>query len=778
MNDKEKDFDEDDEFVLDVLKKSDFSKYNSKKSFEFGESTEKPDISKYEGLKSFKFGKNPQPDPYKYIGLEEFVFHYNQSPISQNRRSSIPFKSNLERNMTGEKAVIENKELIDKDIELNIKERQTFMAKKQVESDKEKQEIYFAPYEEGPLRKYLTQIKQKEKNFSNDSNKSEFESNQERNVSVTYDDWANTKKQIFKLIYECILYNKNQINKFKSLSNYSEFFENLKILIYNCLNSKSNISQNLTAKQLSLVMRFIPAVYLVTSKHPPNIQKICDASNLHHSHIDLMTEIFGVKLPKAYDIYKTLNLKRTEELSEMVSIILGDGSLQDEHGYNLTISLNRIDEPEYVEYVADLMERLFKEKPKRYPSKKGKGVRLVLYGKSLVEELKSHGLVSGDKVQNQVSVPIWIKRNTNLMIKCLKGLTDTDGNFTVDKADRMILLAFTNASHPLVKDFKSMCNSLGIETPNITPDYRQDKNVFYVRIKKRDYVKKFIAIVRPQKWNYHRNYIGMRLIALQNPEINKKIERDIKLAFPDRKQIQYSKKLEALLERLCIKYGLNISSQAIDNAINNAFEFKEFPYRKEHAAGWKTLYEQLGSFQAVRKYLELYHDLSPKWETIQKHIKIYMTEKGENYDSWFEKIKEANLRPIVIDKQGNKWIVTQFPSDLRRIIIKMIWQILIESDFNVSPFQLAQMISQDEKNPKLIRMFFLYKEPSYKQAIFDYILNLARLIQITFRLSRLSRKIRPYKLKNDPSLNLPFSRWQITEIINEIKSLYPEYFYY
>lgn len=612
--------------------------------------------------------------------------------------------------------------------------------------------------------------------ISNDSNESEFQSNQERNVSVTYDDWANTKKQILKLIYECILQYQNQINNFKKLANASEFYENLKALIFDCLNNKSNLLQNLTAKRLSLVSRFIPAIYLVTSENPPNIQKICDASNLHHSHIDLMTEIFGVKLPKAYDLYETLNLKRNEELSEMVSIILGDGSLQDEHGYNLTISLNRIDEPEYVEYVADLMERLFKEKPSRYPSKKGKGIRLVLYGKSLVEELKSHGLVSGDKVQNQVSVPIWIKKSKSLMIKSLKGLIDTDGLIGVQKQDISIYISFTNGSKPLVQNFKSMCNFYGIETSNIKPDKRH-RNLYHVRINKRDHVKKFIAIVKPQKWINRRFYVGMELIALQNPEINKKIEREIKLAFPDRKQIQFSKKLEVLLERLCIKYGLNISSQAIDNAITEAFEFKEFPYRREHAVIWKTYYEQLGSFQAVRKYLELYHNISPKWETIQNHIKIYMKETGQNYDFWFEKIKKANLRPIVINKQGKKWIVTQFPVDLRKIIIRMIWQILIESDFNMNSFQLAQMISQDEENPKLIRMFFLYKEQNYKQAIFDYILNLTRLIQRTFQLSRLSRKISPYKLKNDPSLNLPFSRWQITEIINEIKSLYPEYFY-
>ncbi len=601
--------------------------------------------------------------------------------------------------------------------------------------------------------------------------------------------WSVQKLQIFNTICDCIKKYKKHIEDLKNKYEKKEFYEQLKIFVFGHLTKNTDILKLLTRKQLSLVSRFILAVYLVTRKNPPSLQKICDLSNLHHGHIDKMNEYFGVKLPlHSQDWESHFKLQQDEQLAEMVGIALGDGSLEyydlnhpipkgKHKGNSLTISLNRIDEPEYVEYVADFMELLFKKKSSRYLAKKGKGIRLVLFGRALVEELMSHGLIPGNKVENQVSVPVWIRQIKLLIIKCLKGLTDTDGNFTVIKRDRSILLVFTNASKPLVKDFKSMCNVLGIETSNIKPDKRRDKN-YQVRITKRDHVKKFIEIVKSLKWQYRRNYIGMRLIALSDSEKYKKIERDIKMAFPDAKQIQYSKKLDAVLKRVCIKYGLNISKDSIDNAITEAFEFKEFPYRKKHAARWKIYYEQLGSFRALRRYLELYHNISPKWETIQKHIKIYMTEKGDDYDSWFEKIKKVNLRPIVITKQGKKWIVTQFPVDLRKVIIKMIWQILIEIDFKINGFQIAQMISQDKNNPKLIRMFYLFGEPNYKQAINDYILNLVRLIQKTFQLSKLGKKLSPFKLENDQQLNMPFSRWQITKIINEIKSLYPEHFYY
>ena len=59
-------------------------------------------------------------------------------------------------------------------------------------------------------------------------------------------------------------------------------------------------------------------------------------------------------------------------LAELIGILLGDGHLHKKGeksylGSVLSISLNRIDEPEYVEYVRSLIINLFKEEPKMHP---------------------------------------------------------------------------------------------------------------------------------------------------------------------------------------------------------------------------------------------------------------------------------------------------------------------------------------------------------------------------------------------------------------------------
>ena len=71
-------------------------------------------------------------------------------------------------------------------------------------------------------------------------------------------------------------------------------------------------------------------------------------------------------------------------------------------------------------------------------------------------------------------------------------------------------------------------------------------------------------------------------------------------------------------------------------------------------------------------------------------------------------------------------------------------------------------------------MLYLLGDSNYKQAVTNYIFVLTRLIRKTFQLSKLGKKISPYSLENDNELSLPFSRWVLAKIINEIKSLYPE----
>jgi len=117
-------------------------------------------------------------------------------------------------------------------------------------------------------------------------------------------------------------------------------------------------------------------------------------------------------------------------------------------------------------------------------------VFIRLYSKEVVNSLKKAGLRSGDKTENQVSVPPWIFEQEEFVVPCLRGLVDTDGSIYERKSGD-IVVNFKNKSKPLLKDFKQLCSILNIETSSAGEDA--------VQIASQEDVQKFISRVEPLK---------------------------------------------------------------------------------------------------------------------------------------------------------------------------------------------------------------------------------------------------------------------------------------
>ena len=220
-------------------------------------------------------------------------------------------------------------------------------------------------------------------------------------------------------------------------------------------------------------------------------------------------------------------LENNEELAEMVGILLGDGSLN-EKIYRIQVSLNGIKEYNYVNYIKNFMKCLFKLEPKEVweRDKKDaigneKGMFLYINSKNVFLELILKGLKSGNKVKNQVSVPSWIKKKSSLIVACLKGLFDTDGSITVVSAQGSLILDFSNASLPLVQDFKEMCELIGIKTsPKITKREWKNKitnnlsTTYRIYIGSKSEIVKFLKTIKPKKWDFQYNELKEKLISI------------------------------------------------------------------------------------------------------------------------------------------------------------------------------------------------------------------------------------------------------------------------
>jgi hypothetical protein len=536
--------------------------------------------------------------------------------------------------------------------------------------------------------------------------------------------WVSCREKIFNNIYTILKNNKIVFFNFRLNHPKKEFFDIIINNVYQNLNNKS-LLLDLTSKQDLLIKKYILAIYLILFEEYDKLVDIQNLTGLGHHHIDQIRLHFNIHPLKKRNQYKKLGLIMNDILSEMCGIILGDGNLNFNIG--LTITLNRIDESDYVDYVSKLMTKIFHKTPSYIPSKVSKGIQLIIYGKEIVEELESFGLIEGNKVLHQVSVPKIITNSRNLVICCLRGLFDTDGSIYVLKRAKHIQIDFTNSSKPLVEDFKNMCNILNIETTKIYEDKRTDVK-FYIKISKKIHIRKFIEIIKPKKWIYRRNYIGIILISLSNEIKSKKVYADVNdyMIKNNKKVLLYSKEFEQFILKTCLKYGYHINDSTIENAIQDSLTFKQFPYQENFAIIFKKLFTILGNLELIRNYLKLKYGINPKPETIKKHIKTYMISQKLDFDLWYKNIKKLN-QIIVKNKNGN-WVISIFPADLREIIYYRILKTLKDNNFYFDNDQiLKDLVSVNI--PEFLRLKIALQDQNFTYPIIQYLKMLIHIIQ-------------------------------------------------
>lgn len=182
----------------------------------------------------------------------------------------------------------------------------------------------------------------------------------------------------------------------------------------------------------------------------------------------------------------------SSELAEFVGIVLGDGGISKRQ---ITITLHRVTDKKYSQYITKLITRLFKVKVGIYKSRKYLADDLILSRTELVKYcVKTLGLKEGNKVKNRVDIPDWIKNNKEYYSACLRGLIDTDGcvilhKYKVNgKSYCYKKLAFTSRSYPLLESVGNILTNLGIK-------HRITNDGFDIRIEAKDDVNRYLSMV-------------------------------------------------------------------------------------------------------------------------------------------------------------------------------------------------------------------------------------------------------------------------------------------
>ena len=122
------------------------------------------------------------------------------------------------------------------------------------------------------------------------------------------------------------------------------------------------------------------------------------------------------------------NIKRPRyslRLAEFVGIMIGDGGITP---FQVTVSLNSVDDKKYAIYVRALLKELFNVPVAKSIRSSQRSLSLTVSRVELVRFCRDRlGLKVGNKLKQGLDIPAWIHKKESYERACLRGLMDTDG---------------------------------------------------------------------------------------------------------------------------------------------------------------------------------------------------------------------------------------------------------------------------------------------------------------------------------------------------------------
>ncbi len=156
---------------------------------------------------------------------------------------------------------------------------------------------------------------------------------------------------------------------------------------------------------------------------------------------------------------------QSSDLAEFCGVMLGDGRIG---SAQIFITVNIKTDSAYISYVQDLLERVFRFRPRVTAVKCASTVDLYVTSAHLVRELRSIGLQSSNKVGDQVGIPEWIFSSPEYKRGFLRGFFDTDGSIYRLKHFNAVQMSFGNLSLPLLQGTRQLLLDLGYHPSRVS----------------------------------------------------------------------------------------------------------------------------------------------------------------------------------------------------------------------------------------------------------------------------------------------------------------------
>jgi intein/homing endonuclease len=162
-------------------------------------------------------------------------------------------------------------------------------------------------------------------------------------------------------------------------------------------------------------------------------------------------------------------LEHSSKLAELYGTVLGDGYIEQfPRTERLIISFNS-KEKDHIEHIKGIVQDIFFKTPVKRHRKRAQCTDIYIYQNSISSRLK---FPTGKKSKHELHIPIWIKNNRKYLLSCLKGLFESDGNWTIDKGNYTNVISFRNNQQHLLDDVYESLTTLGFHPQRRKLDVR------------------------------------------------------------------------------------------------------------------------------------------------------------------------------------------------------------------------------------------------------------------------------------------------------------------
>lgn len=176
------------------------------------------------------------------------------------------------------------------------------------------------------------------------------------------------------------------------------------------------------------------------------------------------------------------------DLSELIGVILGDGHIWKFPRTDELSIFSNSNNPGFIKRYSRLVQKIFNHKPAVSNHGKGNCTRIRIYQKNIAIRLNMpyspRGLL-------RISVPKWILRKDEFIVRYLRGLYEAEGCYCVHRPTSTYKVFFSNTNTSILNNVFRLVKKLG---------FHPHKDALRVQISKKDEVLKFLDLIQFRKY--------------------------------------------------------------------------------------------------------------------------------------------------------------------------------------------------------------------------------------------------------------------------------------